>query len=256
MSLDGKHVLITGGNGGIGRHVVERLLEAGARVTVADRTPEGRRPGAAFVEADLSSPDAVYRLGESLRAAPPDILVNLAGLNAFNSFESMERAQLATLMQVNLLAPMQLTHCLLPGMIARGSGQIVNIGSVLGDIPLPYFTAYAASKAGVGAFSESLRRELTGRGVTVTHIAPRAVSTPMNHGAIGEFNKRSGAAEDPPERVAAIIVDAIARNRRRVTIGLPERFFIKVNQLLPSLVDHSIRRNRKVAEDVLSQSVG
>lgn len=252
MSLDGKRVLVTGGNGGIGVHLVAGLVGAGATVLVADRREDGLVPGAEFVEADLSAPDSVLALGRRLGPSPPDVLVNLAGLNAFGGFESMPRDALQDLMQVNLLAPMQLSHSLLPGMLARGSGQIVNVGSVVGHIGLPYFSAYAASKAGIENFSESLRRELAGRGVDVTYIAPRAVRTPMNEGAIEKFNRRSGAREDPPQRVARIMIHAIERKLARVTIGYPEKLFIKINALIPSLVDRTLIRNRRRAEDVLA----
>lgn len=252
MLPEGRRALVTGGNGGIGSRVVERLLARGAKVVVADRDPSACPEGASFVEADLSTAESVYRLGDSMRADPPDMLVNLAGLNAFGAFESMDRRRLEVLMQVNLMAPMQLAQSLLPSMIARGSGQIVNVGSVVGDIGLPYFTAYAASKAGIANFSEALAREVAGRGITVTLISPRAVKTTMNHGAIEQFNAASGASEDSPERVADIIVDAIVRDRKRVTIGFPERLFVKVNALAPSLVDRALTRNRRLAEDVLA----
>ena len=124
MLPEGKKVLVTGGNGGIGTHLVSRLVEQGAHVNGA----------ADFLAVDLSKAESVLALGESLRSTPPDILVSLAGLNAFGEFESMPRTRLDTLMQVNLLAPMQLVHSLLPAMLARGSGHIVNIGSALGGI--------------------------------------------------------------------------------------------------------------------------
>lgn len=251
MSPDGKQVLVTGGAGGIGRHVVDRLLASGAHVTITGRTESDRRPDCAFRQVDLSIPSSVHRLGESLRDAPPDILVNLAGLNAFGAFSEIDHLNLKVLMQVNLLTPMQLVRDLLPAMIQRGSGQVVFAGSILGTIGLPYFTAYTTSKAGIRGFSESLRRELQGRGITVTHISPRAVRTRMNRGAIERFNKRSGATEDSPQRVAGIIVDAIARDRSRVTIGAPERLFVKLNALVPSLVDYAMHRHRRLAEEVL-----
>ncbi|MGA8260927.1 MAG: SDR family NAD(P)-dependent oxidoreductase [Arenicellales bacterium] len=252
MLLDNKTAVVTGGNGGIGVHLVSRLISAGVRVSVADRVKTGLHADAEYIEADLAVPASVRALTEKLRPWPPDILINLAGLNAFGGFESMSLDSLETLMQVNLLAPMQLVHAVLPAMIARGGGQIVNMGSVVGHIGLPYFAAYAASKAGIENFSESLRRELHGRGVGVTYVAPRAVHTPMNQGAIEDFNRASGAREDPPDRVAEIIVEAIARSRPRVTIGYPERLFVKINALFPSVVDRSLIRNRRLAENVLA----
>jgi short-subunit dehydrogenase len=252
MSPEGRHALVTGGNGGIGRLVVEQLAARGARITIADLYADGTHPDASYIAVDLSKVDSVFALGESFRASPPDILVNLAGLNAFGSFEKIARERLSSLMQVNLMASMQLVHALLPTMLVRGSGQIVNVGSVLADIALPYFAAYSASKAGIAKFSEALRRELAGRGITVTYIAPRAVKTAMNAGTISEYNRRTGAHEDPPEKVAHIIVDAICRDLPRVSIGYPEKLFTRINALAPALVDRSLIRNRHVAEDVLS----
>lgn len=252
MSLENKSVLVTGGNGGIGTPLVERMIAKGMRVTIADLRRACRSPETVFIPVDLSNPDSVYELGETLRVTPPDVLVNLAGLNSFGGFGSMQRDRLQTLMQVNLLAPMQLVNAVLPAMISRGSGHIVNIGSVLADIALPYFAAYGASKAGIESFSDALRREVAGHGITVTYVAPRAVRTPMNEGPIELFNKRSGAKEDSPERVAGIILDAIFRRCARVTVGYPEKFFIKINALFPKVVDRALVRNRKLAEDVLA----
>jgi len=251
MSPDGRGVLVTGGNGGIGRLVVSRLLDAGAHVSVADRCRSDIDPRARFIPADLADAGEVLALGEFVRSSAPDIVVHLAGLNAFCPFAAMDHVRIDTLMQVNLVAPMQLTCAVLPAMIERGSGQVVTVGSVVGHIGMPYFAAYAASKAGIARFSEALHRELAGTGVVVTSIAPRAVATAMNAGAIGEFNRATGAREDPPERVAVVIVDAIARDLPRVTIGLPERFFVRMNSLLPSLVDRALVRSRAVAEEIL-----
>jgi hypothetical protein len=90
-------------------------------------------------------------------------------------------------------------------MKKRGSGQIVNIGSIFGSIPFAYFVSYSSAKAGLKALSEALRRELDGTGVTVTYVAPRAVKTPMNHGKVVELSKATRMAMDAPEAVAARI---------------------------------------------------
>ncbi len=252
MSPEDRTILVTGGGGGIGTALVAALTAAGGRVTVADRTPDRCPAGARHVVADLAEPTSVASLAASLRAAPPDILVNLAGINAFGAFDEMPVERLEALMHVNLLAPMRLTRAVLPGMIARGTGQVVNVGSVIGSIALPYFGAYAASKAGLARFSEALRRELAPRGIAVTHVAPRTVRTAMNDGPIARFNRLCGAREDTPDRVAGIIVDAIVNDRANVTIGAPEFLFTRLNALFPGLVDRAMARSRRRAEEVLS----
>jgi short-subunit dehydrogenase len=252
MSPEGKRVFVTGGLGGIGRPLVDLLLAAGAVVTVTDRAQHGASNGAGYIRADLGDALSLQSLCEALQTTPQDILVNLAGLNAFCEFQKQIPAELESMLNVNLLAPMRLSQAALPGMLKRGSGQIVNIGSVVGSIGLPHFTAYAATKAGVKGFSEALRRELTGSGVSVTHIAPRAVRTPMNHGAIGEFNKRSHTAEDPPEKVARRILLAMEREEANVTIGFPEKLFVKLNTLWPSIVDGPLNKNRQIAATILA----
>ena len=88
-------------------------------------------------------------------------------------------------MQVNLVAPMQLVRALLPAMLERGSGHIVNVGSVLGGIGLPYFSAYAASKAGLIGMTRSLARELAKRNVTVNAVAPGFIESDMTR-VLGE----------------------------------------------------------------------
>jgi short-subunit dehydrogenase len=252
MSLENRWALVTGGNGGIGSKLVGAMVERGMQVTVADLDAKDCPKNAAMIPVDLSRSESVRALGAQLRESPPDVLVNLAGLNAFGGFGVLDQDRLQALMQVNLLAPMQLANAVLPAMTERGSGHIVNVGSVLAEIALPYFAAYAASKAGVERFSDALRREVAGRGITVTYVAPRAVRTPMNDGPISLFNERSGATEDSAERVAGIILNAIDRKRERVTVGFPEKFFVKINALFPRIVDRALVRNRRLAEDVLA----
>lgn len=252
MSLDGKQVWVTGGLGGIGQPLVQLLSENGATVTVADRLPRASVRDAKYVHADLSDEQNTRSVCAMLQQDTPDILVNLAGINSFCEFTRQRVTELEAMVSVNLLAPMLLSRAVLPGMLERGSGQIINIGSVVGSIGLPHFTAYAATKAGVRGFSEALRRELAGSGVSVTHIAPRAVRTPMNSGSIEEFNKLSHTAEDLPEDVARRILRAIERKEANVTIGFPERLFVKINALWPAVVDGPLNKNRKIAATILA----
>ena len=253
MSLSTKTVMVTGGLGGIGQPLVRLLVENGARVTVSDYQPNASVDRAQYIYADLRDTASIDALCKVVAAETPDILVNLAGLNAFCKFSEQSSTNINDMITVNLTSMMLLSRAALPSMIQRNHGQIVNIGSVVGSIGLPHFTVYAATKAGVKGFSEALRRELNGSGVSVTHIAPRAVRTPMNQGSIDRFNELSKTAVDSPENVAARILRAIEHKESNVTIGFPEKLFVKINALWPGVVDGPLNKNRKIGETILAE---
>lgn len=239
MSLEGKSAFITGGSGGIGQPLIKLLEAEGLIITAHDQEKNG---------------DLVKNLDSivlALKNEPPDILINLAGVNQFSLCEEQDYRQL---IDVNLVVPMTLAQAVIPGMAKRGHGHIVNIGSMVAEIPMPFLSGYVASKAGLKGFSEAIRREVADHGITVTHINPRAVQTRMNHGAMAIFNEKTHAAQDKPEWVAKQIFHAISRGTKRKSLGIPERFFAKVNALMPSLVDKALSQQRQTALEVLSTS--
>jgi short-subunit dehydrogenase len=148
---------------------------------------------------------------------------------------------------VNLIAPTLLAQAMLPQMRARGAGQVVNIGSVFGAIPFAHFATYSAAKAGLRALSEALRREFAGSGVRITHIAPRAVRTPLNSPAVLRFAELTRMKMDPPARVAERIVGSVIRPVDQLVIGFPEALFVRINALAPRLVDRALRANDRKA---------
>lgn len=246
MLLEGKRIVLTGGLGGIGRELAKRLQDAGAKVLIVDRDA-----GENVIQADLSDDVALRALCVELAREPVDILINLAGLMYFGHLETQALEHLATMMKVNLEVPMRLTQAVLPGMKKRHSGQIVNIGSVFGMLPFPHFVTYSATKAGLKGFSDALRREVAGKGITVTHIAPRAVKTGLNSGLIAELHKKTRVANDDPALVADIIFNAIVKQKKNVTIGFPESFFVRLNALCPALVDNGLLGKRDIADQLL-----
>jgi short-subunit dehydrogenase len=227
--------LVTGAAGGIGSRLAGQLRAAGAHVTAVDRFD---CPGCDdSLVVDLADAAELARLGEALAARRVDMLVNVAGVQHFGPLELQDPASLRLAYAVNLVAPAILIRAVLPQMRARRSGQIVNIGSILGAISYPHFAVYSSSKAGLRGLSEALRRELTGLGIDVTHVAPRAVRTALNTDTINRFFALAGMRTDDPDRVAAQIAQAILRRRKDVAIGPRERFLVRVNALLPRLVD-------------------
>ena len=238
MPLNGKTVFITGGTGGIGRPLVDMLKRAGASVEIYDRSKDG----------DLF--DNLDRTCERLKQNSPDILINMAGFNDFNYCEDHDYE---ALINVNMLTPMRLTQAVLPEMRRRNSGQIVNIGSMTALIPLPHVTGYVAAKAGLKGFNDALRRELSGTGISVTHVIPRAVKTAMNSGARAEINKRTNVHHDDPEKIAAIIMRAILSKKAERRIGWPERFFAFLNANFPFIIDQGLQKNCKIGEQILAE---
>lgn len=236
MQLKGKTVYITGGTGGIGTPLVQRLKAAGASVIVYDRAKDG----------DLV--DHLDQICAHLNSTTPDILINMAG---YNVFDYCEEQDLDAIIALNMIVPLRLSQAVLPGMKARNSGQIVNIGSMTGLIPLPHLSGYVAAKAGLKGFSDCLRRELGGMNITVTYIIPRAVRTAMNTGMRAEINTRTGVHHDDPDAVAARIFKAIVRREQEVRFGWPERFFAFLNANFPRVIDQGLQKNRKIGEEIL-----
>ncbi len=247
MRFSGKRVLMTGGSGEIGARIAGAMRGEGACVTVLDRAPPAD-PGLSYFACDLSTAEGLEAVAAWVAQGEWDILVNVAGILHFGPFEAQTPDHLARSFMVNLIAPARLAQAVLPGMRSRRCGQIVNIGSVFGAINFAHFATYSASKAGLRGLSQALRRELSGSGVQVTHIAPRAVRTGFNTAQVMAFAKLTKTAMDEPDVVAARIVKAIAERRGEVFIGFPEALFVRINAIVPSLIDRALAPgDRRVA---------
>jgi short-subunit dehydrogenase len=137
-------------------------------------------------------------------------------------------------------------------MKRRNSGQLANIGSVFGSIPLAHFAAYSSAKAGLRAFSEAIRRELAGTKIVVTYVAPRAVRTGMLTAQIQKYAEATGMNVDAPSAVSMRIVKAIRQRTKDVYIGFPERIFARLNAVLPRLVDTAVASSDRKASRIFT----
>ncbi|MBI1174293.1 MAG: SDR family oxidoreductase [Sideroxydans sp.] len=254
MNLQGKRILITGAAGGIGRLLALGLARKGSTLLLADRAADaleslrGEIAGSGgqvkIASVDLLQPEAPEQLAATAlqELGGVDVLINLAGIMSFKLFQEETAENIERMWRVNTIVPMQLTRALLPQMLARGDGRVVNVGSVFGSIGFPCFTTYSANKFAVRGFSEALRRELDGTGVGVTYVGPRYVRTPINAGAVARMSEALKMNMDDPDVVAASIVRAIERDKKDHYIGFPECLFVRINGILPRLVDGSLRK--------------
>lgn len=266
MDLHNARVMLTGATGGIGQHLAQHLAQRGARIALVGRRPDAlaelcktlRETGcdALAVAADVSTLQGVASAVNQVhrRWGGVDVLVNNAGLANFGEFATVDPVALDALLRTNVVGPMLLTRAVLPGMLQQQCGQIVNVGSIFGSIGFAYFAPYSTSKFAMRGFSEALRRELHGSGVQVTYVAPRATKTPLNSDAVYRMAAAVKMNLDEPENVATRIVGAIEENRKDCYLGFPENLFVRINALLPRLVDAALRKQnrvmRKFAQDV------
>ncbi|MET7748366.1 SDR family NAD(P)-dependent oxidoreductase [Micromonospora sp. NPDC005367] len=240
MRLTGAVVLVTGASSGIGAAVVRRLAGAGSQVVAAGRDPDrldrlAAETGATTLVTDLSRPHAGRELAERAlaRYTRVDVLINNAGVGWAGPFNGMADSLADELLAVNLRAPMELTRALLPGMCHRG-GHLVFVGSIAGRLGVNGEAVYAATKAGLDAFAQSLRMELAGRQVAVSTVVPGVVDTPF-FARRGQPYRRRRPRPLPPDRVAAALTDAIAHDRAEVYVPRWLRLPVAVRGLLPAV---------------------
>jgi len=227
MDIDRTTCLVTGANRGIGLAVCSELAQRGARVLAGVRDPAKMPELAGDVTPlaiDIGSREAIE--AAVAHAGPVDLLVNNAGVLQAGQLEREEVAHLYEVLQVNLAGAIHLTRLLLPGMLERGRGKIVNNASISGYAFFPGSSVYAASKAGLVGFSEALRRELRGTGVSVLHLVTPSIDTRMMDAVVEGYEGHqdlSAMSRTSPEDWATKIVGAIEADKGVLDPGGSER---------------------------------
>ncbi len=219
MDLTGATALVTGANRGIGRALCEALATRPVEVVLAGvRDPDAFEPIERVrpVRMDLSSRESIDACVDALDLAAVDLLVNNAGQMTGGLLEEQEMEAVYAMFQVNLVAVAHLTARVLPHMLAKGRGRVVNNASISGYAHFPAASTYAASKAGVVALSESLRRELKGTGVGVLHAVTPGVNTDMldaTEEVYGRHMDTSGWDKVEPAEWAQKVLAAVEADR-------------------------------------------
>jgi NADP-dependent 3-hydroxy acid dehydrogenase YdfG len=238
-SLSGKVALVTGASSGIGEATAVALAEAGAAVAIGARRKDrldalGARlsdGGATVLQLDLdvtdeqACTDAVRRTREELGGL--DILVNNAGVMLLGTIVGADPEDWRRMVDTNVLGLMYMTHAAIDGMVEQGSGDIVNMSSVAGRTARKGAGVYNASKWAVNAFSESLRQEVTGRGVRISLVEPGAVATELREHITQPAAK--AAAEQMYTSMRSLESDDIARAVVYVVSQPPH---VAVNEML------------------------
>jgi short-subunit dehydrogenase len=245
-SLAGEVAVVTGASSGIGAATARELAQRGASVVLAARRAdllEGQAEAvraaggeALAVPTDVADRAQLARLVERATATfgRVDILVNNAGAGWSRPLASTSQDELIGMLEVNLLGAMLLTRALLPGMLERGHGAIVSVGSLSGRVAME--PLYSAGKYGLRGFSLALRRQLRGSGVSVSLVSPGNVRTAMT--------AHVQARLPGPEVVAMAIAELVVRPRREVVVPGRHYAIAWLEQLLPRTADVAYRRRQ------------
>jgi short-subunit dehydrogenase len=239
MQLADAVVLVTGASAGIGHAAAVRFAAAGARVLVhgrdVTRTSDvaGEVGGRALI-ADLASPTDRRRLAdEALNAfGRVDVLVNNAGFGHSGPFTAMSVDAVRRLIEVDLVAAIELTHALLPGMVAQKRGAVGFVTSIAGRTGVAGEAVYSAAKAGLDAFAESLRAETVGSGVNISVVIPGVVDTGFFE-TRGRPYERTTPRPIPADVVADAVVATVARDRAEAWVPRWLRIAPTVRALAP-----------------------
>jgi len=245
-SFKGKYALITGASGGIGYEFVKLFAEDGSNLIIISRDEERllnikrkieneHKVNVLVLAKDLSKREAPKEICNQLENEniPVDILVNNAGVGYHGSFSDTDLERQLKMIRLNVLSLVHLTGLLLPSMIKKGYGKILNVASIAGFHGIPLHSVYSATKAFVLTFSESIAYELKGTGITVTCLCPGLTNTNFFESADMKNLKLLRFGLMGADKVAKIGFVALKNNRTTVIAGLRNKFIIFLERLSP-----------------------
>ncbi|MFN7135693.1 MAG: SDR family oxidoreductase, partial [Myxococcales bacterium] len=252
FDLKEKVVFITGASSGIGEAAARAYAAAGARVVAAARHTnrleelvrglERKGHEAIALPCDVRSDESVKEAIDTAarRFGGLDVLVNNAGVGLYGLVEELTPEKLQENFDINVYGVLRGVRAVLPHLRRRGSGQIVNVSSVLGHRALPGMGGYCASKFALNALTESMRAELAKDHIDVILVSPGLTATEFRQSAMTAAGKRESRAPSKPmtaDEVAKAMVKASRRRQREVILTLSGRAMVEINRFAPSLFD-------------------
>jgi short-subunit dehydrogenase len=248
-SIKGKIVLLTGGSRGIGPIIAKELARRGAVLALCARSEAGldkvademAKAGTTIktFQTDLLREEERRNLCSKVMDSfgRIDVLINNAGLETEGAYQEIPWQSIRDTVEVNMIAPMELAYLVLPQMIERKSGHIVNIASIAGKSGAPYAATYSGTKAGIAEWTRALRLELSGTGIKFTTIFPGYV---REVGMFARFGIKPPllVGSCSPHDVAKKIVAAIENGRRESIVNFPPlRYSFALNEVSPAIGD-------------------
>jgi len=229
-TITGKTALVTGASRGVGELICYALAKKQATVVGVARSKEGLDKVYSNIEAlggcgfgipfDIGNTQSLSDLVQRVEqvAGSVDILINNAAIEKYQPFQNYSSQDLQRILSTNLMAAMELTRLLLPQMIQKGSGHVVNIASLAGKKGSPYNSVYSASKAGLLMWTDSLRQELLGTGVGISVLCPGYISQcGMSVDTGVPIPKLAGTST--PDDLAVAVINAIERNKAELIVN-------------------------------------
>lgn len=258
-------IVLTGAAGGLGSAIARKLVDDGARLLLVGRSADsllslaqslsagfqGRERVDAVV-ADITTDQGRAAIIDAAAARSVNTLINNAGVAGFGPAQDLQPDHARRLIETNLLAPMLLTAGMLPMLRSHPRAQVLNIGSTLGSLGVPGFSAYGASKAALRLYTEALRRELADSSVRIQYYAPRAIDTQFNTPDILAFNKATGSASDSPEVIAREIARMLRTESPLRFAGKLESLTARLNGVFPEWLDSAFRKHRQALKSMKS----
>ena len=256
-NLEEKVVLVTGAAKGIGKATAIEFAKNGYKLILADIYEEGLEQTAqeikklgnkvGYFKTDVSDPESVEKLVKNSleNMDKVDILVNIAGILIMAEMKECTLSDWKKIINVNLWGPIHTTHYLLPHMIKRGSGHIVNMSSGAGFFSLPGTMIYGTSKYGVYGFSENLKIELADYGINVTVVGPSSVKTDMTQKLVSrgvfKFIDTTKQKAMEPEKVAKGIVKCVKKNKFIYLPGFVTKFMYALKRISQRLFNFGMK---------------
>lgn len=206
LTLQGRRALITGGTSGAGAATVAQFKELGASILTTARKKPADFSGAAFVEADLTTPTGVQTVVDAVHRelGGLDILVNVLGGSSAPSggFAALTDEEWDKEFNLNFFPAVRLDRALIPGMVAQGSGVVIHVTSIQRNLPLPEATtAYASAKGALNTYSKSLSKEVSPKGVRVVRVSPGWIASPGSNGLALRIAEQAGISYDDAVQV-------------------------------------------------------